>query len=90
MEPLALSLQGLGAFDFCGAESLDLLRIDVIWNLDDKRCSLELGAKSAAIILPDAVRAAPSRACATAPSSASGHMQQHGGPLPRLNLVKLG
>jgi hypothetical protein len=35
MEPLALSLQRLGAFDFCGAESLDLLRIDVIWNLDD-------------------------------------------------------
>ena len=34
MEPLALSLQRLGAFDFCGAESLDLLRIDVIWNLD--------------------------------------------------------
>jgi hypothetical protein len=25
MEPLALSLQRLGAFDFCGAESLDLL-----------------------------------------------------------------
>jgi acyl-CoA reductase-like NAD-dependent aldehyde dehydrogenase len=53
-----------------------------------KRCSLELGAKFAAIIPPD--RAAQSRACATAPSSASGQMQQHGGPLPGLNLVKLG
>jgi aldehyde dehydrogenase (NAD+) len=54
-----------------------------------KRCSLELGAKSAAIVPPDADRAAQSRACATAPSSASGQMQQHGGPLPWLNLVKL-
>jgi aldehyde dehydrogenase (NAD+) len=55
-----------------------------------KRCSVELGAKSAAIIPPDTDLAAPSRACATAPSSASGQMQQHGAPLPGLNLVKLG
>jgi hypothetical protein len=82
MEPLALSLQRLGAFDFCGAESLDLLRIDVIWNLDDKRCSLELGAESAAIILPDADRAAPSRACATAPSSASARCSNTAGRCP--------
>jgi hypothetical protein len=32
---LPLSLQRLGAFDFSGAESLDLLRIDVMRNLDD-------------------------------------------------------
>jgi hypothetical protein len=31
----SLSLQRLGAFDFSGAESLDLLRIDVMRNLDD-------------------------------------------------------
>jgi hypothetical protein len=35
MEPLALSLQCFGAFDFSGAESLDLLRIDVMRNPDD-------------------------------------------------------
>jgi hypothetical protein len=35
MEPLALSLQCFGAFDFSGVESLDLLRIDVMRNLDD-------------------------------------------------------
>jgi hypothetical protein len=33
MEPLALSLQRLGAFDFCGAESLEamLRRIRRAW-----------------------------------------------------------
>jgi hypothetical protein len=35
MEPLALSLQRFGAFNFSSAESFDLLRIDVMRNPDD-------------------------------------------------------